>query len=59
MNTTDIVSSSEPRFVIKRSGDKVPFEEDKIKNAIIKATRQKVQGFYGESNHPYLRGKSG
>ncbi len=37
MNTTDIVSSSEPRFVIKRSGDKVPFEEDKIKNAIIKA----------------------
>lgn len=37
MNTTDIVNSNEPRFVIKRSGDKVPFEEHKIKNAIVKA----------------------
>jgi ribonucleoside-diphosphate reductase beta chain len=37
MNTIDIVNSTEPRFVIKRSGDKVPFEEDKIKNAIVNA----------------------
>jgi ribonucleoside-diphosphate reductase beta chain len=37
MNTIDIVNSTEPRFVIKRSGDKVPFEEDKIKNAILNA----------------------
>jgi ribonucleoside-diphosphate reductase beta chain len=37
MNTTDNSISNEPPFVIKRSGDKVPFEENKIMNAIIKA----------------------
>ncbi len=37
MNTTDNLTSNEPRFVIKRSGDKVPFEENKIMNAILKA----------------------
>ena len=36
MNNTDF-NINELRFVIKRSGDKVPFEEDKIKNAILKA----------------------
>jgi ribonucleoside-diphosphate reductase beta chain len=36
MNNTDF-NTNELRFVIKRSGDKVPFEEDKIKNAILKA----------------------
>jgi len=36
MNNTDF-NNNELRFVIKRSGDKVPFEEDKIKNAILKA----------------------
>jgi ribonucleoside-diphosphate reductase beta chain len=29
--------STDTRFVIKRSGDRVPFEEEKIKNAVIKA----------------------
>ena len=37
MNNSELVNSVEPRFVIKRSGDKVPFEEEKIKNAIAKA----------------------
>ena len=37
MNTTDIQPSNELRYVIKRSGDKVPFEENKIMNAILKA----------------------
>lgn len=37
MNTSDIVNFTELRFVIKRSGDKVSFEEEKIKNAIMKA----------------------
>ena len=37
MNNLESVVPNEQRFVIKRSGDKVPFEEDKIKNAIIKA----------------------
>jgi ribonucleoside-diphosphate reductase beta chain len=37
MNTTDNLPSNELRYVIKRSGDKVPFEENKIMNAILKA----------------------
>lgn len=37
MNNTDFNNTNELRFVIKRSGDKVPFEEDKIKKAILKA----------------------
>ena len=37
MNNSELVNSVEPRFVIKRSGDKVPFEEEKIKNAVAKA----------------------
>jgi len=37
MNNVENSSLNDIRFVIKRSGDKVPFEEEKIKNAIIKA----------------------
>jgi len=37
MNTIDNLPSNELRYVIKRSGDKVPFEENKILNAILKA----------------------
>ena len=39
MENQETQSFNEQRFVIKRSGDKVPFEEEKIKNAIIKAMR--------------------
>lgn len=37
MNNLESMISNEQRYVIKRSGDKVPFEEDKIKTAIVKA----------------------
>jgi len=37
-NLTDI-TQTDTQYVIKRSGDKVPFEVDKIQNAIVKAMK--------------------
>ena len=38
-NLEPILTDSNGRFVIKRTGEKVSFESDKIKNAVIKAMR--------------------
>jgi transcriptional regulator NrdR family protein len=50
MNNSELVNSVEPRFVIKRSGDKVPFEEEKIINAVAKAMMS-----VGKVDHVLLR----
>jgi ribonucleoside-diphosphate reductase beta chain len=37
MDNSNELTQVETQYVIKRSGDKVPFESDKIQNAILKA----------------------
>ena len=37
MDNSNELTQGETQYVIKRSGDKVPFESDKIQNAILKA----------------------